>query len=344
MKYISPIKASKAKGLVDQVYSQVKQDFGQIVEPFTLHSPLPKLLAGVWMTSRESELVGIVPREEKEAIAACISQLNRCPYCIDAHTIMLRATGNKKAAKQITKQNYQNIQNKNIQKIIKWALSTLNPNSPLIQNPPFSTNQAPEIIGTALFYHYINPLVTIFLGKTPLPLPFLKNQMKQIATQLFKKAVKKQKKSGLSLSLLPIPKLPKEYLWAKASANISEAYSKFTNQIKEIEKKYIISQTKETISNYIKNWNPQTLPSNLEWIEINTKTLHPKIKASTSLALLTIEAPHKITKNNINSFQKYYPDQRQLLAIIAWASFTKAIKIGSWLKNNFKYKKNSKII
>ena len=58
------------------------------------------------MVSRESELVGSIPREEKEAIAACISQLNRCPYCVDAHTIMLRATGNTKVAKQITKQNY----------------------------------------------------------------------------------------------------------------------------------------------------------------------------------------------------------------------------------------------
>jgi len=60
VQYIVPVKPSKAKGLVAEVYSQIKQDFGRIVDPFTLHSPMPTLLAGVWMASRESELVGIV--------------------------------------------------------------------------------------------------------------------------------------------------------------------------------------------------------------------------------------------------------------------------------------------
>ena len=62
MHYINPVKPSEAKGLVAQVYSQIKQDFGRIVEPFTLHSPIPQLLAGVWMASRVSELLGDVPR------------------------------------------------------------------------------------------------------------------------------------------------------------------------------------------------------------------------------------------------------------------------------------------
>ncbi len=335
MKYLGPIKPSKAQGLVAQVYSQIKQDFGQIVEPFTLHSPLPKLLAAVWMASRESELVGFVPRETKEAIAASISQLNKCSYCVDAHTIMLRATGNKKVANQITKQTYKNIQNPKIQKITQWALSTLKPNSQLISNPPFSSNEAPEIIGTATFYHYINPLVTIFLGKTPLPIPFLKNQMKQIATQLFKKAVKQPKTPGTSLSLLSDQKIPKDLSWTSASPYIAKAYAKFEYQVKKIEKTFIPSQTQETITTYVKNWNPQTHQSNLRWIETKTRPMDKKTKAPTTLALLIIEAPYRITKNTINSFQKYYPNQSQLLAIAAWASFSKAIKIRTWLLSPF---------
>ena len=117
MQYINHVKPSEAKGLVAQVYSQIKQDFGRIVEPFTLHSPIPQLLAGVWMASRESELVGAVPRETKEAIAACVSKLNRCPYCVDAHSIMLTAKGDKETAQQIINEKCQNIKNQKQEKL-----------------------------------------------------------------------------------------------------------------------------------------------------------------------------------------------------------------------------------
>lgn len=334
MKYLTPIEPSKAKGLVAKVYSQIKQDFGQIVEPFTLHSPLPELLAAVWMTSRESELVGIVPRETKEAIAASISQLNKCPYCVDAHTIMLRATGNKKTAQQITKQNYQKIQDPKIQKIIQWALDSLKPNSKIMLNPPFTKEETPEILGTAIFYHYINPMVTIFLGKTPLPIPFLRSPMKQIATQLFKKAVKRQKTPGSSLSLLPNQKIPEDLSWIKTSPTVAGAYARFANAIQNIEETYVPIKTKEKILQYMKQWNPKNPQSQSNTINKETIKMDPKIKTATTLALLTIDNPYRITKETINNLKKHYPNQNHLLAITSWASFKKATKIATWLCKN----------
>ena len=85
------------------VYAQIRQDFGRIVEPFVLHSPLPELLAGVWMACRETELVGIVPRVVKETVAASVSQLNQCQYCVDAHTIILSAMGEINVARAMNK-------------------------------------------------------------------------------------------------------------------------------------------------------------------------------------------------------------------------------------------------
>ena len=95
IKYLNPVKEKASNPLVEEVYAQIKRDFGKIVEPFSVHSSFPKLLAGVWMASRESELVGVVPRSYKEAVAATVSVLNSCPYCVDAHSIMLYAAGEK---------------------------------------------------------------------------------------------------------------------------------------------------------------------------------------------------------------------------------------------------------
>ena len=40
--------------LLAQTYHQIKRDFGALVEPFTLHAPTPRLLAGIWMATREN--------------------------------------------------------------------------------------------------------------------------------------------------------------------------------------------------------------------------------------------------------------------------------------------------
>jgi hypothetical protein len=56
--------------------------------------------------------------------------------------------------------------------------------------------------------------------------------------------------------------------------------------------------------------------------------MKPEIKLATTLALLTIFSPYKITKETINQFRNYYPLQQQLLGITAWASFTRARKFG----------------
>lgn len=333
MQYIVPIKPSKAQRLISEVYFQIRQDFGRIVEPFTLHSPIPPLLAGVWMASRESELVGNVPREIKEAIAASVSKINQCPYCVDAHTIMIRATGEKRLAKLIIQEQYDEITPEKTRKIVKWTLSTLSPRSKQITHPPFEAREAPEIIGTALFYHYINPLVTIFLDDSPIPFPFLKSQMKQLASHLFKKAVNRRKKPGNSLALLPNRKLLKDFSWAKPSQNIAGAYSRFAGVIEDIEKAVVPKQTQEIVDQYLDEWSTGPREFGFEWIREATKKVDPQVKIATIIALLTVFSPHRLTKEIVDNFRRFFPQQNQLLGITAWASFTKTRRIGNWLKS-----------
>jgi AhpD family alkylhydroperoxidase len=327
LQYLVPVKPSKASGLVAKVYSQIKQDFGRIVEPFTLHSPIPSILAGAWMAARESELVGHAPRNVKEAIAASISKLNQCPYCVDAHTIMLRASGEKRTAKLMAQEQYDEIKPDQTKEIVKWALSTLSPKSKLINKPPFTKELAPELIGTAVFYHYINPLVTIFLGNSPLPLPFFKSQLKPIASRLFKKAVNSPKLPGDSLDLLPEAKLPEDLSWAKGSPNVSGAYARFAEAFSDLEGTVIPKRTQHIVNKYIDNWSGEIHKFGTEHLEEIASHLKPELKIATKIALLTVFSPYKITQENIKEFQNFFT-QQELLGITAWASFTRARKIG----------------
>jgi AhpD family alkylhydroperoxidase len=109
IRYIQPVAPNSAEGLAARVYPQIKKEFGALVEPFTLHSPLPELLAGAWSACRESLLVGSVRREVKEAVAATVSRINQCAYCVDAHTIMLNAISALNSADAIIHQRYDQI-------------------------------------------------------------------------------------------------------------------------------------------------------------------------------------------------------------------------------------------
>ena len=205
IKYIKPAPHNSSERTIQAVYEQIKQDFGALVEPFTLHSSLPSLLAGVWMACRETEVVGRVPRELKEAVATTVSKVNRCPYCVDAHTIMLNATGNNNVAFAITQGNEDRIMSSEFSSVIKWSYATRDPDSPILREPPFSVQEAPEIIGTAVFYHYINRMVSVFLGETPLPSnpQWSKGILKRMAGLFFSQSIGRPKALGTSLKFLP---------------------------------------------------------------------------------------------------------------------------------------------
>ena len=60
IRHVQAVVPNAAEGLVARVYPQIKKEFGALVEPFTLHSPSPELLAGAWGACRESLLVGVL--------------------------------------------------------------------------------------------------------------------------------------------------------------------------------------------------------------------------------------------------------------------------------------------
>ncbi|HTY74040.1 MAG TPA: carboxymuconolactone decarboxylase family protein [Candidatus Nanoarchaeia archaeon] len=333
IKYITAVKPSSASGLVRGVYAQVERDFGRVVEPFQLHSPLPELLAGAWMACRESELVGSVPRNLKEVVAACVSQLNNCSYCVDAHTIMLSAMGEGKTANAISRAHYEDITDEKTFTVVQWALATTSPNSELLHWPPFSKQEAPEFIGTAVFYHYINRMANALLGETPLPLSqsWLRSPLKSIASQTFSNALNRPKIIGESLGFLPESKLPSDLKWAKPDSNIARAYTRFAKAVEDAGEKALPIEVRGYINEELSEWTGKTSELSLAWSEDAISHFEKASESSARLAVQTALAPDRIETRAISDFKKDYPEDTKLLGVLAWASFAAARKIGTWL-------------
>ena len=72
IRHVAAVRQDEAAGLVNDVYQQMQRDF-QVVPPITIHSPVSKIMAGVWGIVRESMVAGPVSRVNREAVAAAVS-------------------------------------------------------------------------------------------------------------------------------------------------------------------------------------------------------------------------------------------------------------------------------
>ena len=123
--------------LTGNVLRQVERDFGQLVCPITLHRPVPELLATSWSVLRETLVAGNVDRAAKETVASTVSRVNRCPYCVDAHVMMLEAAGKHEVTRAIELGDYDRIPYAHLRSVALWAAATRQQGSALLAEPPF---------------------------------------------------------------------------------------------------------------------------------------------------------------------------------------------------------------
>ncbi len=333
IKHIQPVSSASANALLAQAYPQIKRDFGALVEPFTLHASAPRLLAGIWMATRETELVGIVRREIKEAVAATVSRLNQCPYCVDAHTTMLHAVSAHGIAAAISQENDGEIQDPAIRQIVAWAEATRSPDDPLLQRPPFSEAEAPEIIGTAVSFHYTNRMVDIFLDEPPLPSNrgWLKGTLKWVAGWYFSRAARRRKPAGSYLALLPDAELPADMGWAASSPTVAGAFARWAAVVEMAGQEALPANVRLLVRAHVASWNGETTSLSWGWVDAALAGLDDAEKPAARLTLLTALASYQVDEGIINTFRAQQPGEDMLIAATAWASFTAARRVGTWL-------------
>lgn len=335
MKYISPIHRPSADSLSGQVYSQIKQEFGVIADPFRVHSPIPELLAAVWSVAREIRVAKEVVWPIKETVAAAVSQSNLCQYCVEIHAAVASVNSTIQLGPLLMQDRTKDIDDSYLKAIITWAQSTRSYGSAALMNPPFAAKEAPEIIGTALMYHYINRMVNIFLPESLLPSFLHVGKLDQLVWRMVvRKLVHsrgKELEAGASLHFLPIANFHTEFSWALPSPVISRALAGFTEVIDRIGEETLRPQVRDFVTNFLNNWQGEVMPLSRTWVNGAVAKLPVIDQAMGKLALLAAVSPHQIDDEIIDVFRMRQPGDIQLIGVTAWASFQAARRIASWL-------------
>jgi AhpD family alkylhydroperoxidase len=336
IKHYQPQATAIQGNLAAKVLTEVRREFGAEVPPFTLHLPVPELLAGAWMASRETLLAGEGRRDAKEAVAATVSAINRCPYCVDAHSIMLLETSGSDYSKALSEGKPDLIEDPYLRAVSRWAAATRSPGSPLIADPPFTAEEAPAFIGTAVFFHYINRMVTILLGNSPLPFTegFPRTVALRMAAWFFGGAIRLKKKPGASLKLLPEAPLTDDLAWAKPSPHVAGAFAAFAREIEKAGETALPESARSAVKIALADWNGSDPGTGTAWIEKALASLKEADIPAGKLALLAALAPYRVKTELASLASPYadrFPGDDKLLSALAWGSFTAARKIGTWL-------------
>ncbi|MFF5279541.1 carboxymuconolactone decarboxylase family protein [Streptomyces sp. NPDC000133] len=194
-RYTSPAPQGAATGVVADVYAQLATDFGiEHATTFVVLSASPPLLTGTWAVMRESLLAGPTSRTGKEVVAAGVSLANRCPYCVTAHTVLLHATGDHALAERLARGEQP--EDPGHRQLLAWGKD-------MSTSQPFPSGQAPEYIGTALAFHFINRIVSSLLTEDMLPGGAQKYRLvRSVAGRSLARTVRRELVPGESLALL----------------------------------------------------------------------------------------------------------------------------------------------
>ncbi len=338
IRYIRPVPENAARGVVREIYEQIRSELGILGEPLTLHSPLPELLAGLWCSFRESVVAGRASRAMKEVVAVCVARLNECPYCADAHTVFLRATRSHEAAGLLRRGNEARISDQQLRSAAEWAMATLTPAARILKAQPFSLLEAPEFIGTAVWMHYINRMSTVFLRRNLIPLtanPFgFRSLVERMGGRYFAGAIRHAWKPGASLRLLPDLAIPEDLSWASPSPAIARAFAALAAAAEEAGTRAVPPDARECVLERIAAWKGADPGLSRSWIDAAVGRLEGDSRSSAQLALLAALSPHRLGRSEVVDFRARFPEDGSILATTAWGSFAAARRIGSWLKSS----------
>jgi AhpD family alkylhydroperoxidase len=332
VRHVDPALHEARTGAVRQ---QIEHDFGPLVPPFALHMPAPDALCAYWVIFREPTYGRRVDRAAKEAVAAAVSAINTCPYCVDVHTTMLQALGDRAVAVAIGSGQTEAIADPGLRAVVTWARASRQPDAHILHQRPFPDEHAPELIGVAVAYHYINRMVNIFATASPFPLTALriKPVLRWVAMPVFRRLLARDVRPGASVGLLAPAPLPDDLAWAQGDPVIAEAFARAAATFDALGRQALPERVRELVTARLSTWRGEEPGMSRGWVDSDIESLPAPQRPLARLALLAALASYQVDAKVLNDARTHpgAAGDEALIAAASWASFAAARRIGAWL-------------
>jgi uncharacterized peroxidase-related enzyme len=92
MPRIKPVAVAEAKGEIKEIYQDLEQKMGKVINIFQLMGHSATTLKGFLNLSEAANHTSLPP-QLREQIALIVGQANHCQYCLSAHTALAKGLG-----------------------------------------------------------------------------------------------------------------------------------------------------------------------------------------------------------------------------------------------------------
>ena len=301
VKYVRPVRASAARGLVAVVYQQMERDFGFLAPPISLHSPSPEVMAASWLMMRETLLAsGRADRVLKESVASAVSEANTCPYCVEVHDAIRHSIDGAYEADAVG----------------AWVRGGPR---------PFPDDQLEECVGVAVTFEYVNRMNNVFLPESPIParVPGLaRNQVRRTLGAVAAPG-KRAIEPGGSLGLLPDAPLPEDLSWSAGHATVAGAFAKASAVIESAGARSLPLHVRDLVRARLSG-DAVEIGLSRSWVEQAVAELPAGDRAVAKLALLTALASYQVDADVVLAARHDCGDEAALVDLTAWASWSAA--------------------
>lgn len=335
IRHVTAVRPADATGLVAEVYAQTERDFGILAPPIALHSPAPETLAASWLMLRETLIAdNLVDRATKEVVATAVSLSNACPYCVDVHGSTLDGLGQGLDKAALAGGHPESIADPAVREIAGWAQASGTRATALRYPARFPAEQTAELAGVAVTFQYLNRMVNIFLGGSPLPtvLPTAAGgSALRLLGRFMRRTAHERHRPGTSLDLLPAAPIAGDLAWAASNQYIDNAFARAGAAIEAAGIRSVPESVRELLDVTISAWDGTPAGPSRAWADDAVSSLPAADRAAGRLTLLTALASYRVDESVIDDFRRDQPEDRVLIELTSWASLTAARRVGSWL-------------
>lgn len=319
--HTEPLPPKSATGRVAEVYDQIARDFGiPEAAPFVALSSAPELMVATWALMRESLIAGPGTRTGKEVAAFGVSLANQCPFCVDAHTVLLHATGDHTLAERLARGEVP--ADGEHARVLDWARRSRVPDAS--GNPcPVPREEVPGYVGTALAFHFINRIVSALVAEQLFPAGAQRLRcVRSLAGRSLSRTVRRPAVPGAALTLLD-GTLPDDAgrgpAWA-AGTPVGPAYAALSTAatagagLLDPDEQSLVRQSVAAWDGAHPPLTPDPFPDRREC-------------PGARLALLAALAPYRITDADVAAWRRPEHTDHCLVHLVAYGAFAAVDRI-----------------
>ncbi|GAA3865799.1 carboxymuconolactone decarboxylase family protein [Streptomyces sedi] len=331
VRYVATVPPERATGAVAAVYGQARSELGRLVEAVTMFSAAPELLVANWVAFRETLLAtGHAPRLAKEALAATVSRLNECPYCVDAHTVMLYGGGASAFATGLLDGVAVDDLDPAYRELSRWAGSGMTEAG--ASPTPFSAAQTPEFVGVWQYFHFLNRAINVLVEGSFLPGAGRTLRVaRRVGGRAMASRVAATNPPGLAAGLVRAPRpLPSELGWARSNPPVADAFAQLHGAVEASATAATTDAIRRLVGDVVGDWRGDPLGLSGAWVDSLVEPLPSDERPAARLALLTALAPYRVTGAEVREFRATHPADDALLGLVAWSALLAARRITGW--------------